>query len=163
MSHCFNVNNGKSPDVIGISGLLEAYKNSLMKIKLLGPTLLFNLIKNKIETLKKITKQHKEYHIFIIILDGQINDLIETQELLFETSKHPISFILIGVGTANFENMYKLCKLFLNLGNNSNSNGKKTLRKNIQFVLLKDFNFTTEELLESVLQFIPGQIIEYFN
>ena len=115
VSHCFNINQSKIPEVNGIEGLLEAYMKSLSTITLLGPTLLNVLIKNNIEILKKIPKEKKEYQIFVIIIDGQINDIKETLDILIEGSKYPFSIIIIGVGDAYFENMDNLCKLFFKI------------------------------------------------
>ena len=113
VSHCFNMNSNITPFVDGIDGLVEAYKKSLSSVTLFGPTLLNILIKNNIEIIKKVPKEKKEYKIFVIIVDGLINDVMETLDILIESSKYPLSVIIIGVGDDYFDNMEKLCKLVL--------------------------------------------------
>ena len=44
-----------------------------------------------------------------------------------------------------------------------NSLGEKRVRRNVQFEMLKNFNFNVNALLEKVLEPIPNQIKEYFN
>ena len=41
----------------------------------------------------------------IILTDGEIHDISETTDLIIELSKCPVSIIIIGVGSENFEKM----------------------------------------------------------
>ncbi len=45
------------------------------------------------------------YHCMIILTDGEIHDISETTDLIIELSKCPVSIIIIGVGSENFEKM----------------------------------------------------------
>ena len=52
---------------------------------------------------------------------------------------------------------------FLKLGDEVNSKGEKRVRKNVQFEILKNFDYNTEELMKKVLEPIPEQIKEYYK
>jgi hypothetical protein len=67
-----------------------------------------------IEKVKK-SQSNKEqvYFISLILTDGQINDMEETIDLFVEASKLPISFIIVGVGNENFNDMYILGKIII--------------------------------------------------
>ena len=49
------------------------------------------------------------------------------------------------------------------LGDQVNSHGDKRARKNVQFEMLKNFNFEAEALIEKVFKQIPGQINEFYK
>ena len=44
----------------------------------------------------------------MILTDGQIHDMEETKRLLVDSSKLPLSIIIVGVGEDSFANMHEL-------------------------------------------------------
>ena len=76
-SHCFNVNLTNRPMVDGIDNVIKAYRSSLDKIKLDGPTYFSPLIKNTIQIIKENESTTSIYHILLIITDGTIHDFKE--------------------------------------------------------------------------------------
>ncbi len=53
---------------------------------------------------------HETYYILMILSDGQINDMAQTCDVLVEAAKLPLSIIIIGIGSADFNNMVILGK-----------------------------------------------------
>lgn len=48
------------------------------------------------------------YNILLILTDGVIDDMEKSIDLCVEGSELPLSVIIVGVGSANFDNMEKL-------------------------------------------------------
>ena len=48
------------------------------------------------------------YHILLILTDGVISDMDQTKAAIVEASALPMSIIIVGVGSANFEMMEEL-------------------------------------------------------
>ena len=82
----------------GFEEVLEVYNKKTPKIKLHGPTNFAPLIKKSIEIVK--SGPRLEYHILVIITDGQVtpDKEKETIDSIVEASKYPLSIIIIGVG-----------------------------------------------------------------
>ena len=120
------------------------------------------------DDIKKVMKQYPEdnhYEILMILTDGIINDMKETLELLVDCGELPLNVIIIGIGTAKFDDMYKLDGDEIRL---TDYNGRVTKRDLVQFVEYEKFkkggysNNNSEELSEEVLKEIPRQVEEYY-
>ena len=100
------------------------------------------------------------YHILMILTDGQIDDMEETKDALVEASFLPISVIIIGIGTGDFGNMDVLDAdenpLF-------DKNRRKADRDLVQFVPFNNFKDNPQKLAEEVLEEIPRQVVEYYQ
>lgn len=106
-NHCFNLNfNLNDPNVLGIDGVIDTYRNHLPLIKLDGPTYFAPLIRRVFENVKNdMSISPKVYYILLILTDGQINDMDATCDALVSCDVFPISVIIIGIGNADFTNM----------------------------------------------------------
>ena len=70
------------------------------------------------------------YNILLILTDGAIHDMEKTINLICAAAKLPISVIIVGIGSADFQNMVTLdgdSGLF-------DSQGRKCVRDLVQFV-----------------------------
>lgn len=162
-SHCFNVNFDKNnPEVKGIDGVIDAYKNSLNIVRFSGPTNFSPLIKyiNNYMREKIQSNFTMDYMILMIITDGIITDLPSTKHEIVDSSKLPISIIIIGVGNADFSSMIELD------GDDNpvtNYNGDEWERDIVQFVPFNKYEGNYDKLSEEVLAEIPKQIEEFYS
>ena len=85
----------------GFSEVLEYYNKLSARVQLSGPTNFAPLIHKAVE----IVKQMKQYHILLIIADGQVTEEERTIEAIVEASYHPLSIVVIGVGDGPWETM----------------------------------------------------------
>ncbi len=109
--HCFPINGIPSdPFVAGIPGLMDAYMKLLPRVQLSGPTLFHPILEEcmKLATQSKLTQDSDNYYIFLILTDGQINDMQETIDDLVACSLLPISVVIVGIGHEDFSNMHIL-------------------------------------------------------
>ena len=109
-THCFPLNgNPSDPEIDGIDGILEAYRDVLNNTELYQPTYFHSIINKLNETAKKEMEEGKKiYNILMILTDGIIDDMSETIDSLVEASFLPISVIIIGIGDADFSNFSQM-------------------------------------------------------
>ena len=154
--------NLQDPNIKLIDGVLQEYRKFITKIHLSGPTYFSPMINDLIFECKKEIKEGKimNYHILMILTDGQIDDMEETKDALVEASFLPISVIIIGIGTGDFGNMDVLDAdenpLF-------DKNRRKADRDLVQFVPFNNFKDNPQRLAEEVLEEIPRQVVEYYQ
>lgn len=110
-SHCFALNgNIFDPEVDGIEGVEEVYKRAINNVRLSGPTNFAPIMKlvNEMTESMNCAQQNQKYNILMIITDGQISDLEATIDQVVYGSELPLSIIIVGVGSANFDAMDQL-------------------------------------------------------
>ena len=163
VDHCYPLNgNMDDPEIDGIDGILEAYRNVLNNTELWGPTHFHHFIDRLNNTVKQdISREnYNNYNILMILTDGIIEDMDDTINALVESSYLPVSVIIIGIGNADFSNMDVLDADDDPLYDN---NGRKADRDLVQFVPFKDFKNDGQKLAEQVLEEVPRQIVEYYQ
>ena len=154
--------NLNDPNIKFIDGVLKEYRTFITKIHLSGPTYFSPMINDLNLEVKKELDEGKmmNYHILMILTDGQIDDMEETKDALVEASFLPISVIIIGIGTGDFGNMDVLDAdenpLF-------DKNRRKADRDLVQFVPFNNFKDNPQKLAEEVLEEIPRQVVEYYQ
>jgi len=69
-----------APEVDGINGVIDAYKNALKNVELYGPTNFAPIIElvGDMATEENVNQDNQKYFILLIITDGVINDMQKT-------------------------------------------------------------------------------------
>ncbi|GJJ72780.1 hypothetical protein EMPS_05138 [Entomortierella parvispora] len=163
VSHCWALNgNPEYPEVDGVDGILAAYWHALTYSELYGPTNFAPVINQT----AAICNQHRggmeEYYVLLILTDGVITDMDNTIRAIVQASRLPMSVIIVGVGSANFDNMNILDADDEPL----KSNGVAMARDIVQFVPFREFQagaFGNEALAEAVLAEVPDQFVSYMT
>ena len=95
------------------------------------------------------------YHILLIISDGEIFDIDETIDSIIEASKFPISFIIIGIG-ANVSDDMKI--LNGEKGKLISSKGEVLNKDIVQYVHFNDYADDLTKLTQAVLKYRNSRI-----
>eukprot|EP00658_Telonema_sp_P-2_P023556 TRINITY_DN19448_c0_g1_i4.p1 TRINITY_DN19448_c0_g1~~TRINITY_DN19448_c0_g1_i4.p1 ORF type:complete len:284 (-),score=44.52 TRINITY_DN19448_c0_g1_i4:254-1105(-) len=81
-------------DCQGLEEVLACYKQVAPRVELSGPTSFAPLIRKAID----LVKETREYHILLIIADGQVSREADTVRAIVEATKYPLSIVMVGVG-----------------------------------------------------------------
>ncbi|VDL81179.1 unnamed protein product [Nippostrongylus brasiliensis] len=147
VSPVFSLNGDANPAVVGLPGVMEAYRYTLNRVRLYGPTNFAPVIN---EVAKKAAKLGN---------DGS----------RYQASSLPLSIIIVGVGNDEFENMNELDSDDRMLSHA----GRTAQRDIVQFVPLRNFlhsNCVGAEservmglLAKEVLAEVPLQLTSYMK
>ena len=159
-SMCFNLNFSDNPDIYTINNVIKTYHDCIENEKLTfsGPSEFSPLIRQVISTINE--DDILEYHILMILTDGDIDDLQQTIDILVKASFLPLSIIIIGIGNQNFEKMDTLD------GDENpliSSTGEIRKRDIVQFVKFSNFENNEELLTKEIFAEIPRQIVEFYQ
>lgn len=158
MLHCFPINGlPQTPEVYGLPGIMNAYRNIIYNVELSGPTL-FNPIITETMKLAQLNKNAgNQYIILLILTDGAIHDMEATKNSIVKAAGLPLSIIIVGIGNENFANMEILD------GDNGlyDTNGNRAQRDLVQFVPFKKFQSNGIQLAKEVLAELPDQVVQY--
>lgn len=163
VSFKFSLSGSEDPHVIGVQGILEAYKRCLSSVTMSGPTNFSPVIQHSIELTRSRPATHSEQHydVLLIITDGVITDFTKTIDAIIEASSLAMSIIIVGVGNQNFEKMRILD------GDNkelTSQDGKRKVKRDIvQFVDFKRLRGGSPERLAShLLAELPDNVVSHF-
>mmetsp|Transcript_6712 Transcript_6712/g.5981 ORF Transcript_6712/g.5981 Transcript_6712/m.5981 type:complete len:301 (-) Transcript_6712:556-1458(-) len=163
-SNCFAVNGDIfDPEVDGMEGVVEVYKNALHKINFYGPTHFNEVIKMVVDMaqVERVTQMNQKYFILLLITDGIINDMQKTIDEIVRGSGLPLSIIIVGVGNEDFKSMDVLDADDEPL---YSQKYKKYMERDIvQFVPFREFKANPILLAKETLQEVPGQLVSFFQ
>ncbi|ORX52100.1 Copine-domain-containing protein [Piromyces finnis] len=152
-------NDPDKPNVLGTRGVLDIYTHALKNVKLYGPTNFAPMIgKIRDESEKNVSDAsingHRillKYNILVFITDGAITDMEETLNEIKTASSYPMSIIIIGVGSADFDKMKKL----------DGDDRTSEFRDIVQFVPLNEFIDNPSKIAAETLAEVPFQLTSY--
>lgn len=166
VSHCFPVTESQMGDPFckGVEGLVRAYKQTVGRIQLYGPTIFSEVLRTvgvvvsrRAEAAEKAGKGSMAYTVLLILTDGVISDFDATVAELIKLSYLPLSVVIVGVGGEDFGKMHKLdCG-----GRQLRRGAEFAIRGNVQFVSFREYGGDLSELAERVLGGIPEQVMSY--
>jgi len=78
----------------GLEDVLKRYEAIVTSITFSGPTNFAPIIRQATE----LVRRTQEYHILLLIADGQVDEVRETIDAIVEASKYALSIVMIGVG-----------------------------------------------------------------
>ncbi|XP_043566868.1 copine-1-like isoform X1 [Chiloscyllium plagiosum] len=164
VSHEFSLNfNATNPYCQGVQGIIDAYRNAIVNVRLYGPTNFCPIITHvsRFAAASTQTGTAAQYYVLLIITDGEITDLDQTRDAIVEASKLPMSIIIVGVGGADFKAMEFLDG---DDGVLKSLAGEPVVRDIVQFVPFRQFqNAPKEALAQTVLAEVPKQLVSYFK
>lgn len=155
----FNLNLSSNPNIHLIQNIIQEYHKALTVVQLWGPTNFAPIIKTTNNIIKAENDKLK-YHILMILTDGMIDDIDNTINELVNSSFLPLSVIIIGIGSANFDSMNVLDADENPLISNG---GVRASRDLVQFVPFLKYESSPDRLAQEVLAEIPKQILEYYE
>ncbi|XP_052782051.1 copine family protein 1-like isoform X2 [Mya arenaria] len=85
----------KEGECDGFAEVLDVYDEIAPDIKLGGPTNFAPLIQEAVA----IVRRTKQYHILVIVADGQVTSEEETIAAIVAASEYPLSIVVIGIHT----------------------------------------------------------------
>ena len=156
---CFNLNMTDNPSIEGIENIISNYKNAVKSVDFSGGTYFAPVIDRINEVMKNIIYADFHYHILLIISDGFIEDIQDTIDSIIESSKYPLSIIIIGVGASVNNDMKRLNG---ESGKLISSSGEILKKDIVQYVHYNDYADDINKLTEAVLKYIPDQVSDYY-
>ncbi|VAH18569.1 unnamed protein product [Triticum turgidum subsp. durum] len=163
VSHCFNLNASTNDcEVVGVEGIMSAYSSTLYSVSLAGPTLFGPVISKAAEIAShSVQYANNKYFVLLIITDGVITDQQETKDSIVRASDLPLSILIVGVGNADFTQMRILDADF---GKRlESSTGRVATRDIVQFVPMREVQGGQVTVVQSLLEELPGQFLEYMR
>lgn len=139
----FSINTDRKDGVChGMEDVLERYAEITPTVKLSGPTSFKPIIDAAIQVCARTT----QYHILIIIADGQVTNKNETVRSIVRAANYPLSIIMVGVGDGPWGEMERF-------------DDELPERKfdNFQFV---DFHSTTSKAENEEVSFAVNALME---
>jgi hypothetical protein len=134
VSHCHPLGEAKDTDQ-----LVSLYQESLKDVTLSGPTYLRSVVAHAVQ----YASTHTGYTVLMVLTDGSMNDFDATCREIRAAVNQPISVVLVGVGSHNFDQMNELDD---HVGSD---------RDLVKFVPFNRYCRNTKELASQVLKEIP--------
>ncbi|CAL5971319.1 Copine_I [Hexamita inflata] len=97
------IQTSSDPFITGMDNVLFAYRQNAPFIQQSGPTTLAPLIREAI----RMCQQTKEYHILIVMTDGDITEPDFDGQAIIDASNYALSIVVVGLGDGPFTTLEK--------------------------------------------------------
>jgi hypothetical protein len=146
---------GATRTVNGVAGIITAYKSMFQNDLIMsGPTDFRSVIQAAAVQARNnhlsATETCVLYTVLLVITDGIMENLQETQHKLASYSEMPLSVVFVGVGRSDFGKMHQLC-------------GVSGRRCNTTFVDFRRHQHDPSALGEAALKNVPAQLCAYMD
>ncbi|CAB4010756.1 copine-8-like isoform X1 [Paramuricea clavata] len=171
VSHEFALNwNPSDPNCNGVAGVIHSYHECIQRVQLYGPTNFAPVINSCARIASDSVRRNHgtDYFVLLILTDGIISDMAQTKEAIVNAASLPMSIIIVGIGSADFDAMEVLDGDVVRLS----SRGREAERDIVQFVPFRDYlgghnnrgDVTSgARLAKDVLEELPDQFLEYMK
>merc|ERR1719272_1274421 len=92
-SRTFSFNEDDTP-CMGLEDVIQRYERIVATASLSGPTNFAPIIRQATE----LVRRTQEYHILLLIADGQVDEVSDTVAAIVEASQYALSVVMVGVG-----------------------------------------------------------------
>lgn len=178
VSHNFVLAGGADPHVVGVDGIVAAYRIALAGVTLSGPTHFADSIVHatRLAAAVPFSATHQEYHVLLLVTDGEVMDMAASQQAISAAADVPLSIIIVGVGQGPFGRMQDLDgdapvggapggapapAYGGSSGGGGGSAGLAPRRDMVQFVPFEQYRNSPPALAASVLAELPYQVTDF--
>mmetsp|Transcript_5051 Transcript_5051/g.8670 ORF Transcript_5051/g.8670 Transcript_5051/m.8670 type:complete len:593 (-) Transcript_5051:755-2533(-) len=146
---------GEVESATGTPGIVDAYRYVFeLGFHMSGPTVMLPVINAAAFRADKIHKdpsKQLKYTVLLILTDGVVNDLDSTKKFISNCRHLPLSFVVVGIGRADFTEM------------NEWNEQQPDLRGRFTFVEFRDLQFDPAALSKKALERLPEDVVDYFT
>jgi len=159
IQHCFQL--GPVPQVFGVEGILEAYRNQFdTDFDMSESTVFREVITHAAEQARENQKLAMDvgdqyYQILLILTDGRVTSVESAKEAIRAASDAPLSIVIVGIGRSHFSQLNELD----NFGEFGGNGGRDIC----QFVEFEKHKNNKVSLTQATLDEIPDQVVDYFH
>ncbi|KCV67607.1 hypothetical protein H696_05881 [Fonticula alba] len=82
--------------------VMQRYIDVTPHVQMSGPTCFAPAINVALEIVRQ---NRNQYHILVIVADGQVSNMKRTRDAIVEASNYPLSIVLVGVGDGPWDQM----------------------------------------------------------
>lgn len=112
----------------------------------------------------KSNQEAQCYTTLVILTTGQMSDVSETIDVICAAAEDaPLSIIIIGVGTDDFQFIELLIGVGEESGKLKHSNGVPIARELVSFVTFHEFSGNASQCVVEALKDVPEQFVQYFT
>lgn len=177
VSHNFVLAGGADPHVMGVEGIVAAYRTALGGVTLSGPTHFADSIAHatRLAGAVPFSASYQDYHVLLLVTDGEVMDMAASQRAIAAAAGLPLSIIIVGVGRGPFGRMEDLdgdapvggfaggapAPPYAGGQNGSGVPSGAPRRDLVQFVPFEQFRGSPPALAAAVLAELPSQVTDF--
>jgi hypothetical protein len=150
----------KHPEVHGLNGILDAYRNAISNIQFSGPSLFNPIIETAVNLAADFKKKSpNDYIVLLLFTDGENLDMENVVDTIVGNTEVPLSIIIVGVGNGDLSQMSVLDS-YMGL---RNGNGFLCERDMVEFETFEEVKRDPEALARTLLKSLPAQVVDYYS